>query len=134
MSGAGEVVQVEVRILQIKGGTRVGEDLAVLGERKDYRHAGRLACKAFHARNVNATFHETVHTEFAKGVTSDTGSETYTAAQEREIVGQDCRRAAESHGEICGQMFALGFEHRRKAVQNQIAIEFAYNAYVKTLH
>lgn len=134
MSGAGEVVQVEVRTLQIKGGARVGEDLAVLGEWKDYCHTGRFACEAFHARNVNATFHETVHTEFAKRVAPDTRSEAYTAAQEREIVGKDCRRAAQSHGEIFGQMFALWFEHGRKTVQNQIAIEFAYDAYVKTLH
>src|ERR1700687_2588469 len=102
MSGACEVVQVEVGILQIKCGTRVGKNLAVLGERKDYGHAGSLVWKAFHARDVNAAFHETVHTEFAKRVASDARSETNAAAQERNIVGTDCRRAAEGHRKLAG--------------------------------
>src|SRR6267143_4757548 len=134
MSGACEVAQVEVGILQIKGGTRVGENLAVLGEGKDYGHAGSLVWKAFHARDVNATIHETVHAELAERVVSDARSETDTAAQERNIVGKDCRRAAEGHRKIVGQMFSLGLQHRRKTVQNQIAIQFTHNAYVKTLH
>src|ERR1700674_814527 len=102
MSGACEVVQVDVGILQIKGGTRVSENLTVLGERKDYGHAGSLVWKAFHARDVNAAFHETVHTEFAKRVASDARSETNAAAQERNIVGKNCRGAAEGHGKIVG--------------------------------
>src|SRR6267378_5091120 len=102
MSGACEVVQVEVGILQIKGGTRVGENLAVLGKRKDYGHASSLVWKAFHSREVNATFHETIHAEFAKRVASNTRSESNEAAQERNIVGKDCRRAAEGHCKIVG--------------------------------
>src|SRR5437879_5219104 len=134
MGGACEVVQVEVGILQIKGGTWVGENLAVLGEGKDYGDAGSLVGKAFHARDVNATFHETVHTEFAERVTSDARSETNTAAQERNIVGKDCRGAAEGHRKIVGQVFSLGFKYWRKTIQNQIAVQFTQNAYVKTLH
>src|SRR5712691_2301488 len=134
MSGACEIVQVEVGILQIKGGTRVGENLAVLGEGKDYGHPGSLVWKAFHARDVNATFHETVHAEFAERVASDARSETNTAAQERNIVGKDCRGAAEGHRKIVGQVFSLGFKYCRKTIQNQIAVQFTQNADVKTLH
>src|SRR6266851_8928280 len=134
MSGACEIVQVEVGILQIKGGTRVGENLAVLGEGKDYGHPGSLVWKAFHARDVNATFHETFHAEFAERVASDARSETNTAAQERNIVGKDCRGAAEGHRKIVGQVFSLGFKYCRKTIQNQIAVQFTQNADVKTLH
>src|SRR6266404_9553229 len=102
MSRACEVVQVDVGILQVKGGTRVGENLAVLGEREDYGHAGSLAWKAFHARDVNAAFHEPVHAEFAERISSNTRSETNAAAQERNIVGKDRRRAAEGHRKIAG--------------------------------
>src|SRR3977135_3817112 len=31
-------------------------------------------------------------------------------------------------------MFSFGFEHRRKTVQDQVAIEFTQNAYVETRH
>src|SRR6267143_1315556 len=131
---AAEIVQVEMRMLQIESGARTGQNVALLTERKDHGHAGILTGKAFHARNVNAAFRQTLHTKLAERVTSDARSETDTAAQERNIVGKDCRRAAEGHRKIVGQMFSLGLQHRRKTVQNQIAIKFTQNIYVKTLH
>src|SRR6267143_987963 len=103
--GAAEIVQVEMRTLQIESGARIGQNLAFLGKRKDHRHAGILTGKAFHARNVNAAFRQTLHTKFA-----------------------------ECHRKTVSQMFSLGFKDRRKTVQNQITIEFPQNAYVKTLH
>src|SRR6267143_2751333 len=132
--GAAEIVQVEMRTLQIASGARIGQNLAFLGKRKDHRHAGILTGKAFHARNVNAAFRQTLHTKFAEWITSDARGETNAAAQEGNIVGQDCRRAAEGHRKTVSQMFSLGFKDRRKTVQNQITIEFPQNAYVKTLH
>src|SRR6267143_361809 len=132
--GAAEIVQVEMRTLQIESGARIGQNLAFLGKRKDHRHAGILTGKAFHARNVNAAFRQTLHTKFAEWITSDARGETNAAAQEGNIVGQDCRRAAEGHRKTVSQMFSLGFKDRRKTVQNQITIEFPQNAYVKTLH
>src|SRR5712664_1233385 len=131
---AAEIVQVEMRILQIESGARIGQNLALLGKGKDHGHAGILTWKAFHARNVNATFRQTLHAKFPEWITSNARSETNAAAQERDIVGKDCRRAAEGHRKIVGQMFSLGFKYWRKTVQNQIAIKFTQNIYVKTLH
>ena len=132
--GAAEIVQVEMRMLQIEGGARISQNVALHTERKDHRHAGILTWKAFHARNVNTAFRQTLHTKLTEWINSDARGETNAAAQERNVVGKDCRRAAEGHREIAGQMFSLGFQHRRKTVQNQIAIQFTQNAYVKTLH
>ena len=49
-------------------------------------------------------------------------------------MGEDGRRAAKGYRKIGGQVLSLGFERWRQAVQNQVGIELADNAYFKTLH
>src|SRR5436853_5830478 len=129
-----EIVQVKVRMVQIKSRARISQNLTLLGERKDDRHAGILARKAFHARNVNAALEQTLHTKLAERIASNARSKTNAAAEERNIVGKNCRRAAESQRKVIGQVFSLWFKYRRKTVQNQITIQFTQNADVKTLH
>src|SRR6266436_455611 len=108
--------------------------MTLLTKRKDHRHAGILIRKRFHTRNIHTAFQQTVHAKFAEWIASNTRSKPHAAAQERNIVGKDCRRTAQGHRKIRGQMFSLGFKNGRKAVQNQIGIKFPKNAYVKTLH
>src|SRR5437016_10998905 len=129
-----KIVQVKVRMVQIKSRARISENLALLGERKDHSHAGILARKVFHDRNVNATLRQTLHTKLAERIASNARSETNAAAKERNIVGKNCGRAAESQCKIGRQVLPLGLKLRRKTIQNQIAIQFAQNADVKTLH
>src|SRR6266436_9756307 len=108
--------------------------MTLLTKRKDHRHAGILIRKRFHTRNIHTAFQQTVHAKFAEWIASNTRSKPHAAAQERNIVGKDCRRTAQGHRKIRGQMFSLGFKNGRKAVQNEIGIQFSENAYVKTLH
>src|SRR6266404_1605904 len=131
---AAQIVQVEVRILQIEGCARIGQNLSLSGKRKDHRHAGSSIREAFHAGNVNATLGQTLHTKLAEWVASDARRKTDVATQQGNIVSKDCRRTAQGHRKIAGQVFSLGLQHRGKAVQNQIAIEFAQNTYVKARH
>src|SRR6266403_1360443 len=129
-----KVIQLEVRRLQIESGAWIGQYLPLPRTRQDHSHASILVGEAFHAGNVDPAFQQTVHAEFAERITSDARSETDTTAQERDIVGKNRRRAAKSHREIVGQVFPLGFRRRRKAVENQVAIEFTQNTNVKTRH
>ena len=46
---------------------------------------------------------------------------------------KDCRRTAEGKRKIAGQVLSLGFKHWRKAIKDQITIQFAHDADVKTL-
>ena len=88
-----EIVQVKVRMVQIKSRAWISQNLTLLGERKDDRHAGILARKAFHARNVNAALRQALHTKLAERIASNARSKTNAAAEERNIVGKNCRRA-----------------------------------------
>src|SRR6202040_1144650 len=125
---------VEVRVLQVECGARIGQNVAFLTKWKDHRDAGTLIGKAFYARNVNAAFRQSFHAKFAEWIVSDARSETNAAAQERNIVGKDCGRAAESHRKTASQMLSLRLQYWRKTIKDQIAVKLAENAYVKTLH
>ena len=49
-----QIVQVKMRLVQIKSRARISQNTPLLGERKDHSYAGSLARKAFHTRNVNS--------------------------------------------------------------------------------
>src|SRR5438552_18012771 len=88
-----EIVQDRVRMYPIKSRARIIQKLTLHGESKDDRHAGILAQKAFHARNVNAALRQALHAKLAERIASNARSKTNAAAEERNIVGKNCRRA-----------------------------------------
>src|SRR5882724_6364565 len=129
-----EILQVKMLVVQIKSRARISQNLTFPGKRKDHSHAGILARKAFHARNVNTALRQALHAKLTQRIAPNARRETDAAAKERNIVGKNCRRAAESQRKAFGQVLPLGLKLRRKTVQNQIGIQFTQDADVKTLH
>src|SRR2546423_14962841 len=126
--GAGEVVEVDVRKLQVHGGAQIGEDVAIFCEGKDYGDAGIFVRKDFDAGNVDTALLEALDAKFAERVGSDARGKTHAAAEKGDIVREDGRGAAEGHGKVIGNVFPLRLEHGGKAVEDQVGVEFAKNA------
>jgi len=78
-------------------------------------------------------FRQALHAKLAERIASDARSESNATTKERNIVRKDCRRTAEGKRKIAGQVLSLGFKHWRKAIKDQITIQFAHDADVKTL-
>src|SRR5690349_9917784 len=129
-----QIVQVKMRLVQIKSRARISQNMPLLSDRKDHSHASSLARKAFHTRNVNSALRQTLHTELPERIASDTRGEPNTVTEERNIVSKDCGRAAERQHKIVCQLLSLGFKPRGKTVEDQIAVQSTKNADIKTLH
>ena len=129
-----EIVQVKMRVVQIKSRAWISQNLTFPGKRKDHSHAGILAGEAFHTRNVNAALRQALHAKLTQRIPSNARRETNAAAEERNIVGTNCRRAAEGQRKAFGQVLSLWLKLRRKTVQNQIGIQLTQDADVETLH
>src|SRR5579859_2240383 len=52
-------------------------------------------------------------------------------AEQRKIVGKDCRRTAKRESHVGCDVFAVKLELRRKAVENKIEIQLADNAEIE---
>ena len=59
VQGAAQIVQVEVRGLQVQSGAQIGKNLALLLKRKDHGNADILAWKGLDSRDVDTTFRKT---------------------------------------------------------------------------
>src|SRR2546423_1872962 len=134
MRGAAQIIQVEMRHLQIQGRAEIAQDVTISGERKDYGDASGLSTEDLHAMHVNAGLRQALDAELAKGILSDARSESDAASQQRKVVSENRRGAAEGHGEIVGEVLAFGLERGRQAVQNQVGIQFPDDADVEALH
>ena len=96
--------------LQLRGRAEISEDLALPGKRKDYRDASSFIGEGSYSGNVHTAFPETIDTKFAQRVTTNTGAETDTAAQERKVVGEDGRRATEGYDGVGCQVLPFGLQ------------------------
>ncbi len=53
VGSAAQIVQVQVRKLQIQGGAEISENLALFAKRKDYGDTGGLVWKCSDSRNID---------------------------------------------------------------------------------
>src|SRR5438270_7433427 len=134
MRSAAQIIQVEMRDLQIQGRAQITQDVAVLGKGKNNGDTGGFAARNFDAGNVNARLREALDTELPEGILSDARRKADATTQERQVVGKDGGGAAEGHSEIVGEMLALGLEGGRQTVQDQVGIEFSDDADLEALH
>src|SRR5690242_12492777 len=110
----------------------VSQDVALFALRQDGRQAGGLAGKFSHARDIHAALAKTLEADLAERVAANAGGEADTIAEKGQVVRENGGRAAQGDAEFLGQVLALKLQLLRQAVKDDVQIELADNADVKS--
>src|SRR5947209_2635258 len=118
MLRAENVIQVEIFYGHIVHGAGIRENVAFFALRKNDAEGRGLAAKLAHLGKIHATFAQALKTNFAKRIAPDGGTETDFIPQQRQVMGEYGRRAAQSDAQVLGNVFALELELLRKPIKD----------------
>ena len=116
------VLQVQVFVAHLRHRSWIREDIALRAVRQNYGDAGLLFLKLAHAGKICAARAQLLQTHLGECVVANRGAEANDAAQAGQIVGDNCRRTAERHGEVGREIFAVALQRRRQPAQNQVQV------------
>lgn len=127
MPGGGEVVDIEIVAGEIEHDAGISKHTAPAAMLQQNRDAGGGRRVMDDAGKVGATLRQPLHRDAAQLVATDAGDESGADAQQRDIVHENGRRAAERHAEAGGQQFAIKRKGFREIVKDQVEIDLAGN-------